>query len=63
MVDSVAAAGTPDEVRQKLEGFVDAGARHFIFTPAPGIGDADKVVHALLDDVIPAVREHAAGGA
>jgi probable F420-dependent oxidoreductase len=60
MVDSVAAAGTPDEVRQKLEGFVDAGARHFIFTPAPGLGDADRVVHALLDDVIPAVREHAA---
>jgi len=30
MVDSVAAAGTPAEVQQKLEAFVEAGARHFI---------------------------------
>jgi probable F420-dependent oxidoreductase len=55
MVDSVAAAGTPAEVRLKLQDFVDAGARHFIFTPAPGAGDPDVVVHRLLDEVVPAL--------
>jgi probable F420-dependent oxidoreductase len=55
MVDSVAAAGTPAEVRLKLQDFVDAGARHFIFTPAPGAGDPDAVVHRLLDEVVPAL--------
>ena len=45
MVDSVAAAGTPDEVQRKLEAFVDAGARHFIFMPAAGRdGDPDRIV-------------------
>ena len=59
MVDSVAAAGTPEEVRRKLEEFVDAGARHFIFLPAAGPGgDADGIVHRLVDEIIPAVCEH-----
>ena len=58
MVDNVAAAGTPDEVQRKLEAFVDAGARHFIFMPAAGRhGDADRIVRTLIDDVVPAVRE------
>jgi alkanesulfonate monooxygenase SsuD/methylene tetrahydromethanopterin reductase-like flavin-dependent oxidoreductase (luciferase family) len=57
MVDSVAAAGTPEEVTRKLTAFVDAGATHFIFTPSPGSGDADTVIRRLLEDVIPAVRE------
>jgi probable F420-dependent oxidoreductase len=55
MVDSVAAAGTPAEVRLKLQDFVDAGARHFIFTPAPGAGDPDAVVQRLLGEVVPAL--------
>ena len=55
MVDSVAAAGTPSEVRLKLQDFVDAGARHFIFTPAVGTGDPDAVVHRLLEEVVPAL--------
>jgi probable F420-dependent oxidoreductase len=60
MVDSVAAAGTPDEVRRTLQAFVDAGARHFIFMPAAGPhGDPDRIVRALVDDVMPAVRESA----
>jgi alkanesulfonate monooxygenase SsuD/methylene tetrahydromethanopterin reductase-like flavin-dependent oxidoreductase (luciferase family) len=58
MVDNVAAAGTPDEVQRKLVAFVAAGARHFIFMPAAGRdGDPDRIVRALLDDVVPAVRE------
>ncbi|SQE00092.1 MULTISPECIES: LLM class flavin-dependent oxidoreductase [unclassified Parafrankia] len=58
MVDSVAAAGTAEEVTSKLRDFVDAGARHFIFMPAPGTGDPDRIVHRLLDEVIPPLRAH-----
>jgi probable F420-dependent oxidoreductase len=56
MIDHVAAAGTPDEVRGKVQEFVDAGARHFIFMPAPGTGDADTIIHRLMDEVIPRVE-------
>jgi probable F420-dependent oxidoreductase len=60
MVDNVAAAGTPEEVVDKLTAFVEAGARHFIFMPAPGPdGDGDAIVGRLLDDVMPQVRERA----
>ncbi|XVQ11469.1 LLM class flavin-dependent oxidoreductase [Spirillospora sp. CA-255316] len=62
MVDRVAAAGTPAEVTRRLREFVDAGARHFVFMPAPGTGDADAIVHRLLDEVVPAVREHVPTG-
>jgi probable F420-dependent oxidoreductase len=58
MVDNVAAAGTPEEVRRKLEGFVEAGARHFVFAPAPGPdGDATVIVHRLLEEVLPRVAD------
>jgi probable F420-dependent oxidoreductase len=58
MVDSVAAAGTADDVVDKLTAFVDSGVRHFIFSPAPGPdGDRGAIVSRLLDDVIPRVRE------
>ena len=56
MVDNVAAAGTPAEVTAKLLAFVDAGARHFIFTPATRSGNTDDIVARLLGDVVPAVR-------
>jgi alkanesulfonate monooxygenase SsuD/methylene tetrahydromethanopterin reductase-like flavin-dependent oxidoreductase (luciferase family) len=60
MVDNVAAAGTASEVTNKLTQFVDAGARHFVFTPATPSGtDRDAVVRRLLEEVMPAVREHA----
>jgi len=58
MVDNVAAAGTVREVVEKLKAFVDAGARHFVFSPATGGGDSKAVVQRLLDEVIPEVREH-----
>jgi probable F420-dependent oxidoreductase len=62
MVDNVAAAGTPDEVQRKLEAFVDAGARHFIFMPAGGRdGNPDRIVRTLVDDVMPAVRQSRSG--
>jgi alkanesulfonate monooxygenase SsuD/methylene tetrahydromethanopterin reductase-like flavin-dependent oxidoreductase (luciferase family) len=53
MVDSVAAAGTAGEVGQKLQDFVDAGARHFIFLPATGGNDPEPVLHSLFEDVVP----------
>jgi probable F420-dependent oxidoreductase len=60
IVDSVAAAGTPDEVTAKVRAYYDAGARHFVFSPATAGADRRPVVKRLLGDVIPAVREHAA---
>ena len=61
MVDSVAVAGTPDEVTAKLNTFVDAGARHFVFTPTTRSSAVrDRMIDHLVDAVIPAVREHAA---
>ena len=59
MVDGVASAGTVAEVIEKLNRFVDAGARHFVFMPAVAGGEAEPVVHRLLDEVMPAVRRHA----
>jgi probable F420-dependent oxidoreductase len=56
MVDSVAAAGTTDEVTRKLQAFIDAGARHLVFLPAPGTGSADLIERRLLDEVVPALR-------
>lgn len=62
LVDSVAAAGTPAEVIDKLVAFVAAGARHLIFMPAAGPhGDADTLVRRLLHDIVPAVRDRIAG--
>jgi alkanesulfonate monooxygenase SsuD/methylene tetrahydromethanopterin reductase-like flavin-dependent oxidoreductase (luciferase family) len=59
MVDRVATAGTVPEVVEKLQAFVDAGARHFVFSPAVGDGDRDAVVRRLVDEVLPEVRAHA----
>jgi probable F420-dependent oxidoreductase len=56
MVDSVAAAGTPEEVSRKLQDFVDAGARHFIFMPAAGDGEPGAVIERLLGDVLPTLE-------
>lgn len=60
MVDSVAAAGTPAEVIAKLRAYYDAGARHFVFSPATAGADPRLVIERLLGDVVPALREHAA---
>jgi probable F420-dependent oxidoreductase len=54
MLDRVALAGTPTDVARGLRGFVEAGARHFILTPASR-GNALDVVLRLADDVIPRV--------
>ena len=57
MVDSVAAAGTPEEVIERVEQFVAAGARHLIFLPATTRTAAfDNIVRQLVEDVAPRVR-------
>ena len=57
MVDSVAAAGTPDEVLEKVEQFVTAGARHLIFLPATTRrGDYDRDRPGTGRGGVPAVR-------
>jgi probable F420-dependent oxidoreductase len=58
MIDSVAAAGTPDEVLTKLQAFVDAGARHFIFSPMGT--NAQSTIDLLIGEVVPALHEYAA---
>ena len=61
MVDELAAAGTSDEVTEKIERFVVAGVRHFIFLPATTrASDFDATVRILIEDVMPRVRSRAA---
>jgi len=52
MIGNIAAAGDVDEVTATLLAFVDAGARHFIFTPASRT-DARGVLDTLFADVVP----------
>ncbi|HUP75666.1 MAG TPA: LLM class flavin-dependent oxidoreductase [Acidimicrobiales bacterium] len=59
MVDTVAAAGTVDEVLEKLKAFHDAGARHFVFCPATAGADPAPTIDRLLGDVVPVLREYA----
>lgn len=61
MVDSVAAAGTAEEVTARVKDFHDAGARHFVFSPATAGADPRSVVDRLFGDVAPALRAYAAG--
>jgi probable F420-dependent oxidoreductase len=57
MVDSVAAAGTAEEVLEKVEQFVAAGARHLIFLPATTqMGNYDAIVREMVEEVVPATR-------
>ena len=52
MIRNIAAAGDVDDVTATLQAFVDAGARHFIFTPASRT-DARRVLDTLFADVVP----------
>ncbi len=54
MVSSVAVAGTPDEVTEQLQAFVDAGARHFILSTATR-ARWWEVVRRLTGDILPAL--------
>jgi probable F420-dependent oxidoreductase len=53
MIDHVSAAGTPGEVLEKVQAFVDAGARHLIFSTTAGAANPTAVVDRLLNEVVP----------
>ncbi|HEY3669454.1 MAG TPA: LLM class flavin-dependent oxidoreductase [Acidimicrobiia bacterium] len=55
MIDRVAAAGTADQVTATLQAFVDAGARHLVFTPMVR-GDARPLLDRLFGDVLPRLQ-------
>jgi len=52
MVDRVACAGDPDRVAQRLQQFIDAGARHLILTIADR-GDPIGAAQRVLTEVVP----------
>jgi probable F420-dependent oxidoreductase len=56
MIDHVSAAGTPGEVLEKVQAFVDAGARHLIFTTAAGAADPAAVIDRLFHEVVPRLQ-------
>jgi probable F420-dependent oxidoreductase len=61
MVDNVAAAGTPDEVLERIVQYVAAGARHFVFLPATTRpGGFDSIARSLTEDIMPRVRARTA---
>jgi len=60
MIERVAAAGTADEVLERLCAFHDAGARHFILCPATGDADPDPMIERLFRDVVPRLRGYSA---
>lgn len=57
MVDRVAAAGTAEEVAERLVAFHAAGARHLVLSVASGDAPRRPVLDRLLSEVLPAVAE------
>ena len=55
MIDRVAAAGTVDDVTATLQAFVDAGARHLVFTPTVR-GSSRPLLDRLVAEVLPRLR-------
>jgi probable F420-dependent oxidoreductase len=51
-IDRVAVAGNPHQVGQRLQAYVDAGARHFVFVPASR-ADHVAVRRHLVSEVLP----------
>ncbi len=51
-IDRVAVAGDTRQVGQRLQAYVDAGARHFVFVPASRT-DAPAVRRRLVSEVLP----------
>jgi hypothetical protein len=47
-------------VTAKLQAFYDVGARHFVFLPVTSGAPERPVLDRLFDEVVPALREHAA---
>jgi alkanesulfonate monooxygenase SsuD/methylene tetrahydromethanopterin reductase-like flavin-dependent oxidoreductase (luciferase family) len=52
MLDRIAPSGTPEQVAARLQAYVDAGARHFIISPAAP-RDTLEVVTLAANEVLP----------
>jgi alkanesulfonate monooxygenase SsuD/methylene tetrahydromethanopterin reductase-like flavin-dependent oxidoreductase (luciferase family) len=52
MLDRIAPAGTPAEVAEKVQPYVDAGARHIVISPAAH-EDTLEVVRLAAEEVLP----------
>jgi probable F420-dependent oxidoreductase len=55
MLDRIAPAGTPEQVAERLQEYVDAGVRHFIISPAAA-EDTLEVVTLAAREVLPRLR-------
>ncbi|MGE0385994.1 MAG: LLM class flavin-dependent oxidoreductase [Gammaproteobacteria bacterium] len=55
LLDRVAAVGTPAQVGARLQAFVDAGVRHFVFAPCERT-DVLGAARRLMHDVVPTLR-------
>src|SRR5262249_40075190 len=54
-VDRVAVAGTPDEVTGRIQQYVDAGARHLIFSVGTRV-DRVAMARRILREVTPKLK-------
>jgi alkanesulfonate monooxygenase SsuD/methylene tetrahydromethanopterin reductase-like flavin-dependent oxidoreductase (luciferase family) len=55
MLQRIAPAGTPEEVAERVQAYVDAGARHVVVSPATGT-DTLEVVRLAAEEVLPRLR-------
>jgi alkanesulfonate monooxygenase SsuD/methylene tetrahydromethanopterin reductase-like flavin-dependent oxidoreductase (luciferase family) len=53
LVDKIAAVGNVATVTSRLQSYVDAGVRHFIFVPLAGGEERVEMLRRLLDEVAP----------
>jgi alkanesulfonate monooxygenase SsuD/methylene tetrahydromethanopterin reductase-like flavin-dependent oxidoreductase (luciferase family) len=53
LIDKVAAVGNQATVTGRLQSYVDAGVRHFIFVPLAGGEERGEMLSRLLDEIAP----------
>ena len=61
MLDRIAPAGTPEQVAERLQEYVDAGVRYFIISPAAHAGTLEVVTLAA-QEVLPRLSVPASAG-
>ncbi|HMD91112.1 MAG TPA: LLM class flavin-dependent oxidoreductase [Trebonia sp.] len=61
MLDRIAPAGTPEQVAERLQEYVDAGVRYFIISPASRAGTLEIVTLAA-EEVLPRLSIPSAAG-
>jgi alkanesulfonate monooxygenase SsuD/methylene tetrahydromethanopterin reductase-like flavin-dependent oxidoreductase (luciferase family) len=61
LLDRIAPAGTPEQVAERLQAYVDAGVRHIIISPAAA-SDTLEVVTLAAREVLPRLRLPVATG-